>query len=158
MSMARPSERTSSGRSREREATRLATILLDRGEALPAGGRPRVRKLNLRFDLESYPYPSQRMPLMAPRGVVATSQPLAAQAGLSVLQDGGNAVDAALATAITLTVVEPTSNGIGGDAFALVWDRRRLHGLNGSGRAPRETTVETLRAAGHEEMPERGWW
>jgi gamma-glutamyltranspeptidase/glutathione hydrolase len=98
------------------------------------------------------------MPVLAARGVVATSQPLAAQAGLSMLQEGGNAVDAALATAITLTVVEPTSNGIGGDAFALVWDGRRLHGLNGSGRAPRETTVETLRAAGHEEMPERGWW
>jgi gamma-glutamyltranspeptidase / glutathione hydrolase len=109
-------------------------------------------------DLSRYPYPSQRMPVLAPRGVVATSQPLAAQAGLSILQDGGNAVDAALATAIALTVVEPTSNGIGGDAFALVWDGGRLHGLNGSGRAPRGTTVEALRAAGREQIPERGWW
>ena len=95
---------------------------------------------------------------MAPRGVVATSQPLAAQAGLSMLQAGGSAVDAALATAIALTVVEPTSNGIGSDAFALVWDGGKLHGLNGSGRAPAAATVEALRAAGHDSLPQRGWW
>ena len=76
------------------------------------------------------------MPVMACNGMVATSQPLAAQAGLMMLQQGGNAVDAALATAVALTVLEPTSNGIGGDAFALVWDNGRLHGLNASGRAP----------------------
>jgi gamma-glutamyltranspeptidase/glutathione hydrolase len=69
----------------------------------------------------NFPYPSQRMPVFA-RNVVATSQPLAAQAGLRMLLRGGNAVDAALAAAITLTVVEPTSNGIGSDAFAMVWD------------------------------------
>ena len=95
---------------------------------------------------------------MAPRGVVATSQPLAAQAGLSMLQAGGSAVDAALATAIALTVVEPTSNGIGSDAFALVWEGDKLHGLNGSGRAPAAATVEALRAAGHDSLPQRGWW
>lgn len=111
-----------------------------------------------RADLASLPYPSQRSPLLAARGVVATSQPLAAQAGLSVLQRGGSAVDAALATAIALTVVEPTSNGIGSDAFALVWDGSRLHGLNGSGRAPAGTTVEALRAARHAAIPQRGWW
>jgi len=83
-----------------------------------------------------FPYPSQRMPVLA-GNVVAASQPLAAQAGLLMLHKGGNAVDAALATAMTLTVVEPTGNGIGSDAFALVWDGRELHGLNGSGRAPR---------------------
>ena len=76
------------------------------------------------------------MPVLA-RNVVATSQPLAAQAGLRMLLKGGNAVDAAVATAIALTVVEPTSNGIGSDAFALVWDDHTLHGLNGSGRSPR---------------------
>jgi gamma-glutamyltranspeptidase / glutathione hydrolase len=101
-----------------------------------------------------FPYPSQRMPTMA-RNVVATSQPLAAQAGLEALWRGGNAVDAALATAIALTVVEPTSNGIGSDAFALVWDGARLHGLNASGRAPRRTTPE--RYAGHATMPAIGW-
>ncbi len=77
-----------------------------------------------RFTWE-FPYASQRMPVLA-ANVVATSQPLAAQAGLRMLLKGGNAVDAALATAITLTVVEPTMNGIGSDAFALVWDRTQL--------------------------------
>jgi hypothetical protein len=68
-----------------------------------------------------FPYPSRRMPVLA-RNVVATSQPLAAQAGLRMLLAGGNAVDAAIAAAVTLTVVEPTRNGIGGDVFAIVWD------------------------------------
>ena len=66
-----------------------------------------------------FPIPSQRMPVLA-RNVVATSQPLAAQAGLQMLVQKGNAVDAALAAAIALTVVEPTSNGIGSDAFAIL--------------------------------------
>ena len=82
-----------------------------------------------------FPYTSQRMPVMA-RNIVATSQPLAAQAGLAMMQQGGNAVDAAIAAAITLTVVEPTSNGIGSDGFAILWDGQQLHGLNASGRSP----------------------
>jgi len=109
-------------------------------------------------DLARSPYPSQRSPVTAPCGVVATSQPLAAQAGLSMLQNGGNAVDAALAAAIALTVVEPTSNGIGGDAFAIVWDGKQLHGLNGSGRSPAAATVDALRLAGHQTIPALGWW
>src|SRR2546421_9834235 len=84
---------------------------------------------------EHFPYPSRRMPLYAARGVVATSAPLAAQAGLQMLQRGGTAVDAAIATAVALTVVEPTSNGIGAAAFALVWDRLGLHGHLGPLRA-----------------------
>ena len=76
-----------------------------------------------------FPYPSRRMPVLA-RNVVATSQPLAAQAGLRMLLQGGNAIDAAVAAAIALTVVEPTSNGIGSDAFAILWDGAELHGLN----------------------------
>ena len=106
---------------------------------------------------EYFPYPSRRMPVYARRGMVATSEPLAAQAGLRMLQQGGNAVDAAIATAATLTVVEPTSNGIGSDAFALVWDGTGLHGLNGSGRAPAALTLDVFRRLGLEQMPAHGW-
>ena len=97
--------------------------------------------------LRSYPFPSSRAALLATDGVVATSQPLAAQAGLGVLAEGGNAIDAAIATAAALTVVEPCSNGLGSDAFALVWDGSSLHGLNGSGRWPAANSAEELRAA-----------
>jgi len=103
------------------------------------------------FDL---PYPSQRAPVLAEQAV-ATSHPLAAQAGLSQLEQGGNAVDAAIAAAAALTVVEPTMNGVGGDLFALVWDGERLHGLNASGAAPRAWTLE--RFAGRSAMPAFGW-
>jgi len=89
------------------------------------------------------------------RNLVASSQPLAAQAGLQAMAKGGNAVDAALATAITLTVVEPTMNGIGGDVFAMVWHEGRLQGLNGSGRAPAAWTPSAF--SGRSAMPERGW-
>jgi gamma-glutamyltranspeptidase/glutathione hydrolase len=101
-----------------------------------------------------FPYRSTRRPILA-RNVVATSQPLATQAGLRMLLQGGNAVDAAVAAAITLTVVEPVMNGIGGDAFALVWDGARLSGLNGSGRSPASWTHETF--AGRDSMPTEGW-
>src|SRR5947209_20083795 len=107
-----------------------------------------------RLSLGEFPYRSRRMPVLATRGVVATSEPLAAQAGLSMLQRGGNAVDAAIATAIALTVVEPTSNGIGADAFALVWDGSQLHGLNGSGRAPATHTPELFARLGLQPIPE----
>src|SRR5258708_12868333 len=79
---------------------------------------------------------SDRKPLFLPQGVVATSQHLASQAGLAALRQGGNAVDAALAAAITLTVVEPTSCDVGGDLFALVWDGHTFHALNPSRRPP----------------------
>jgi gamma-glutamyltranspeptidase/glutathione hydrolase len=101
-----------------------------------------------------FPYPSQRMPVLA-RNAVATSQPLAAQAGLSMLMKGGNAVDAALATAIALTVLEPTSNGIGSDAFCILWDGQRIHGLNASGRAPAAWSAGRFK--GRSAMPQRGW-
>jgi gamma-glutamyltranspeptidase/glutathione hydrolase len=99
------------------------------------------------------PYAWPRKPVLA-RNVVCTSQPLAAQAGLAMLAGGGNAVDAALAAAITLTLVEPVSNGIGSDAFAIVWDGERMHGLNASGRSPAAWTPEYFRGA---PVPVRGW-
>ena len=101
-----------------------------------------------------FPYLSQRMPIFA-RNVVATSQPLAAQAGLQMLVKGGNAIDAALATAIALTVVEPTSNGIGSDAFALVWSNGKLSGFNGSGKSPGAWTYNRFSML--KEMPPLGW-
>ncbi|MSR45019.1 MAG: gamma-glutamyltransferase family protein [Phycisphaerales bacterium] len=100
------------------------------------------------------PYPSQRQ-LVFGSEMVATSQPLAAQAGLEMLRRGGSAVDAAIATAAVLTVTEPTTNGIGGDAFALVWDGSSLHGANGSGRSPAALTAEHF--AGRATMPTEGW-
>jgi gamma-glutamyltranspeptidase/glutathione hydrolase len=95
-----------------------------------------------------------RKPVYA-RNVVATSQPLAAQAGAAAFARGGNAIDAALAAAITLTVVEPTMNGIGGDGFALVWDGKELHGLNASGRSPAAWNADRFK--GLAAMPLRGW-
>src|SRR5215472_4864844 len=86
-------------------------------------------------------YASRRSPVFA-RNIVSTSQPLATQAGVAALRAGGNALDAALATAITLTLVEPCSNGLGSDLFAIVWDGRELVGLNASGRAPAAWTPE----------------
>jgi len=100
------------------------------------------------------PYAWPRKPLLA-ANVVSTSQPLAAQAGLRMLLAGGNAVDAILATAITLTLVEPVSNGIGSDAYAIVWDGTKLHGLNASGRSPAGWTPEYF--AGQKGVPVRGW-
>src|SRR5690625_1271265 len=89
--------------------------------------------------------------------MVATSVPLASQAGLDILKKGGNAIDAAIATAACLTVLEPTSNGIGGDAFALVWYKDELHGLNASGRAPKSISIDAVKERGHESIPRYGW-
>src|SRR5512133_3969804 len=128
-----------------------------RASACPSGDRRKRCTFEKGFGMTidwHFPYPSQRMPVFA-RNVVATSQPLAAQAGLRMLLRGGNAVDAALAAAITLTVVEPTSNGIGSDAFAMVWDGKKLSGLNGSGRLPNAWSAD--RIAGRSRMAQFGW-
>ena len=102
----------------------------------------------------SQPYPSQRAPVCADN-LVASSQPLAVEAGVDALRRGGNSVDAALATAITLTVVEPDMNGVGSDAFAILWDGNELVGLNASGRAPQAWTADYF--AHYGEMPQFGW-
>jgi gamma-glutamyltranspeptidase / glutathione hydrolase len=108
------------------------------------------------------PYPTVRIPLFA-RNAVATSHPLAAQAGVRMLMNGGNAVDAAIAAAAMLTVVEPVSCGIGSDAFAIVWDGKGLHGLNASGVAPKAWSLDYFRKkygegqSGAISRPERGW-
>ncbi|MBW0449911.1 gamma-glutamyltransferase family protein [Paraburkholderia phenoliruptrix] len=112
------------------------------------------------FDWQN-PYPTVRMPVFA-RNVVSTSHPLAAQAGLRMLWKGGNAVDAAIAAAAAITLVEPVSNGLGSDAFALVWDGTKLHGLNASGVAPAAWNVDYFRRKYGEEnglaaRPMRGW-
>jgi gamma-glutamyltranspeptidase/glutathione hydrolase len=103
-------------------------------------------------------YASQRSPVFA-RNVVSTSHPLAAQAGLRMLQAGGNAVDAAIATAAVMTIVEPCSNGLGSDAFCILWDGTQLHGLNASGRAPQAWTPDYFRRKYGDgtTMPKRGW-
>jgi len=96
--------------------------------------------------------------VMATHGIVATSHPLAAQAGIDILKRGGNAIDAAIAANAVLGVVEPMSNGIGGDLFAIVWDAksRKLYGLNASGRSPHAATLEYFRSKGLSEIPKRG--
>jgi len=81
------------------------------------------------------PYPTIRIPVMG-RNIVSTSHPYAAQAGLKIMHQGGNAIDAAIAAAAALMIVEPVSNGLGSDCFAIVWDGEQLHGLNSSGDSP----------------------
>jgi gamma-glutamyltranspeptidase / glutathione hydrolase len=110
------------------------------------------------MDFLRYTFPSRRSNVIARHGMVATSQPLASQAGLAVLQAGGNAVDAAIATVATLCVVEPCSTGVGGDAFALLWsaEEQRLYGLNASGPAPAALSSDWIRSQGYETMPAMG--
>ncbi|MFN0184079.1 MAG: gamma-glutamyltransferase family protein, partial [Aquabacterium sp.] len=104
------------------------------------------------------PYPSPRSPVFA-RNIVSTSHPLAAQAGLRMMQNGGNAVDGAIAAAACMTLVEPCSNGLGSDAFAILWDGQQIHGLNASGCAPAAWNPDYIRRrhAGAQAMPKRGW-
>ena len=132
---------------------------------LAFGGVRRRPVLARVFDMTGFnwqnPYPTPRLPVFA-RNIVSTSHPLAAQAGLRMLWKGGNAVDAAIAAAAAITVVEPVSCGLGGDAFALVWDGRKLHGLNASGVAPQAWSVDYFRRKYGEEaglaiQPKRGW-
>src|SRR5689334_2186075 len=99
-----------------------------------------------------------RSEVLARHGMVCTSQPLATQAGLDVLKQGGSAVDAAIAANAVLGVVEPMNCGVGGDLFAIVWDAKtkRLYGLNGSGRSPYPLTLEHCQSSQLQRIPERG--
>ena len=96
--------------------------------------------------------------IVAEHGIVATSQPLAAQAGLDILKRGGNAADAAVAAGAVMGVVEPMSCGIGGDLFVIYWDNKtkKLYGLNGSGRSPYKLTREVFTKQGLTEIPDEG--
>jgi gamma-glutamyltranspeptidase/glutathione hydrolase len=111
----------------------------------------------MKFDYGN-PYTSTRIPVFA-RNVVSTSHPLAAQAGLRILQQGGNAVDAAVAAAAVMTLVEPVSNGLGSDSFCILWDGKKLHGLNSSGCAPQAWTPDYFKrkyGADARTPPQRG--
>ena len=109
------------------------------------------------FDPCDHRYPSQRNTVFANRGMVCSSIPQASGIGLDILKKGGNAVDAAVAVAAALPLLEPTSNGLGSDAFALVWTKGRLHALNASGFAPQNLTAAKVRQMGYTAMPSEGW-
>lgn len=108
----------------------------------------------MRFGMD---FDSRRSAALGTQAAVATSTPAAAQAGYDILKRGGNAVDAAIAMAACLVITEPTSNGLGSDLFAIVWDGKKLHGLNASGRAPSRLTADMLRGKGLDAMPMGGW-
>ena len=109
-----------------------------------------VYPMNPSFDPLLQRYPSQRYPIYARGGMVNCSSPLASAAGLEILRRGGNAMDAAVAAAAAVPGAEPTANGLGSDAFALVWSEKehRLFGLNSSGCAPALATAEQVQSGG----------
>lgn len=108
------------------------------------------------MNLRDYTYPSRRTVTVGAHGMVATGQHLASQAGLEILRQGGNAIDAAVATAIALTVVEPTCNGVGGDAFAILWTKNGIDGLNASGPSGSKADAQKLKDMGYSKMPDFG--
>ena len=111
------------------------------------------------FDPQKYTYASHRNVVYGRHAMACTSQPLGAQIGLDVMKAGGNAVDAAVAMASAMPLLEPTGNGLGSDCFALVWieAEKKLYGLNASGVAPMALSAETVRNLGFREMPQAGW-
>ena len=127
-------------------------------QAMTIAAEPRLPEGFPGYDRPSAVSQQSRSVVIARHGVVATSQPLAAQAGLDVLKAGGNAIDAAITTNAMLSVVEPMSCGIGGDLFVLYWDNRtqKLYGLNASGRSPAKLNVGALRAKGLSQIPLTG--
>lgn len=111
----------------------------------------------LRYDPLYQPYASNRYCITAANGMVASGSNLATAAGLEIMRKGGNAIDAAVATAAALTVVEPTANGLGSDSFALVWVKDKLYGLNASGYSPYEIDIDKVRKDSPNAMPVHGW-
>lgn len=113
----------------------------------------------LNYDPMQYAYPSRRNVVYARRAMACTSVPLGAELGIDVMRHGGNAVDAAVAMAAAMPLLEPTGNGVGGDCFALVWIEadKKLYGLNASGVAPMALSLETLQKRGLAAMPREGW-
>lgn len=113
----------------------------------------------LNFDPERYSYPSRRNVVYGRHGMACTSVLLGAQIGVDVMKAGGNAVDAAVAMAAAMPLLEPTGNGLGSDCFALVWIEKdkKLYGLNASGVAPMALSARQVRELGFEQMPKEGW-
>lgn len=107
----------------------------------------------MKFNFYNNPYPSKRNLVFASNGMVATSNILAAEAGLEILKKGGNAVDSAIATAAALTIVEPTSNGLGGDAFAIVYFKNKIYAINGSGFSPKNLDIKKISSLNLDKMP-----
>ena len=113
----------------------------------------------LQFDPLKYSFASHRNVVYAKKGMACSTSPIASQVGLEIMKAGGNAMDAAVAMATTLPLVEPTGNGLGSDCFALVWSAKdqKLYGLDGSGVAPMALSAEKVRAAGYTSVPMNGW-
>lgn len=113
----------------------------------------------MNFDVMRYRYASHRNVVYARKGMACSTSPIASQVGLDILKSGGNAMDAAIAMAATLPLVEPTGNGLGSDCFALIWSEKdkRLFGLDGSGVAPMQLSADAVRNAGYEKIPTEGW-
>lgn len=109
------------------------------------------------FDPLKYAYTSHRNVVYARNGMVCTTSPMASQIGLEILKSGGNAMDAAVAVASAMPLLEPTGNGLGSDCFALVWTGGKLYGLDGSGVAPRALSADAVRQAGYDAVPKDGW-
>ena len=112
-----------------------------------------------KFDPQKYAYPSHRNVVYGRHAMACTSVPLGAQIGLDVMKAGGNAVDAAVAMAAAMPLLEPTGNGLGSDCFALVWmeKEKRLYGLNASGTAPKALNAKIVKELGFSAKPEAGW-
>lgn len=111
----------------------------------------------LNYDVMKYAYASHRNVVFANKGMCCSASPIASNVGIEVMKKGGNAIDAALAMASTLPLVEPTGNGLGSDAFVLIWTKGKMYGINGSGVAPMALSAEKVKEAGFEAVPMDGW-